>query len=173
MTARLASTSDSGSTSKSHRNRDEESPEEIYQKAFKLLQDPILPVRAHGLPLLRQLVSSQPQLSQSKPTERGTPPISRALVPAVLSIFLQAIQDEDSYIYLNGVQGLAAMVDGFGKEVLRGLINTYREGLDALGSDLKQDEVDVKLRIAEALEQAIRRCGDVLPAYGGSSSFSG
>lgn len=168
MTARLASTSASTLSSQPLPNTDEESPAEIYQKALKLLQDPILPVRAHGLMLLRQLVSSRPRTSPSKPTELDPPQIERALVPAILSIFLQSVQDDDSYIYLNGLQGLAAMVDVFGKEVLRGLVNTYREGLDGGlgGSDMKKDEVDVKLRIAEAIEQVIRRCGETLPAYG-------
>lgn len=169
MTARLASTSSSATSSQTRRKPDEETPEEIYQKALKLLQDPILPIRAHGLLLLRQLVSSRPHPTPSRPGELGSPQVDRALIPAVLSIFLQAVQDDDSYIYLNGVQGLAAMVDGFGKETLKGLIGVYRDGLDGLGGgDMKKEEVDVKLRIAEAVEQVIKRCGDALPAYGES-----
>ncbi|KAJ3558366.1 hypothetical protein NM688_g970 [Phlebia brevispora] len=120
----------------------EDTPEKKYQKALKLLQDPILPVRAHGLLLLRELVSSH-----SGPG--GTiqsPAIDPALVPGILSIFLQSLQDDDSYIFLNAVQGLSAMVDGFGKEVLKGLVETYSRGLDGVWG-------------------VIRRCGDALPDY--------
>ncbi|KAL6299670.1 hypothetical protein BKA93DRAFT_904210 [Sparassis latifolia] len=161
MTARLASTSASFPEMKTSATH-EDSPQQIYQKALKLLQDPLLPVRAHGLLLLRQLVST-------RRTKSGLeePSIDRALVPAILSIFLQSIQDDDSYMYLNAVQGLAAMVDGFGKEVLKGLVDIYSQGLDGLGgSGMTQQDVDARTRVGEALGQVIRRCGDVLPAYG-------
>ena len=167
LTARLASTSSPSESSSSNNSGidDDENPKAIYQKALTLLQDPLLPVRAHGLLLLRQLVSSKSP-SPKDPT-RLTPALDLALVPGVLSIFLQSIQDEDSYVFLNAVQGLAAMVEGFGKEVLRGLIADYVKGLDGVGvGALDQGEVDVRIRIGEALGQVVRRCGETLPLYG-------
>jgi hypothetical protein len=158
ITARSASTSTSGP--RNARGSDEEGAQEIYQKALKLLQDPILPVRAHGLLLLRQLVTPKPKSAGSKTTV--TDP---ALVPAILSIFLQSIQDEDSYIFLNGVQGLAAMVDGFGKEVLKGLVRDYGSGLEGAIS-MSQKDLDVRIRIGEALSTVILRCGTSLGKYG-------
>jgi hypothetical protein len=158
MTARLASTSTKSTT----RVPEEDSAEEIYQKALKLLQDPILPVRAHGLLLLRQLVSPPS-------TKRGKEPRldNGALVPAILSIFLQSIHDDDSYVFLNAIQGLAAMVDTFGKDVLHGLLKEYTEGLEGLGStSLTQHDVDSKIKIGEALGLVIRRCGETLGIYG-------
>ena len=166
LTARLASTSSppESSSSVSNVNSDED-PKAIYQKALNLLQDPLLPVRAHGLLLLRQLASSKSP-SPKDPTKL-TPALDPALVPGVLSIFLQSIQDEDSYIFLNAVQGLAAMVEGFGKDVLRGLVADYIRGLDGVGAGaLNQGEVDVRVRIGEALGQVVRRCGETLPSYG-------
>lgn len=167
LTARLASTSSpsEGSVSKNSGMNNDESPKAVYQKAMTLLQDPLLPVRAHGLLLLRQLASSK--TPSPKDPMKLTPALDPALVPGVLSIFLQSIQDEDSYIFLNAVQGLAAMVEGFGKEVLRGLVADYVRGLDGVGaSTLDQGEVDVRVRIGEALGQVIRRCGESLPSYG-------
>lgn len=167
LTARLASTSspsESSSPKKSGVSDDEDS-KAVYQKALALLQDPLLPVRAHGLLLLRQLASSKSP-SPEDPT-KFTPALDPALVPGVLSIFLQSIQDDDSYIFLNAVQGLAAMVEGFGKEVLRGLVADYVRGLDGVGAgSLDQGEVDVRVRIGEALGQVVRRCGETLPSYG-------
>lgn len=145
MTARLASTSTSSTSSP-----DENDTQEVYQRALKLLQDPILPVRAHGLLLLRQLVH---------PKRRDS--LEPALITAIIPIFLQSIQDEDSYIYLNAVQGLSAMVDSFGKDVLRGLVRDYSESLD----HLTEQELDTRLRIGEALGTVIKRCGTTLAAY--------
>ncbi|KAG6873310.1 hypothetical protein C0995_000463 [Termitomyces sp. Mi166 len=158
MTARLASTS---SVKYGSRNQDQESAQDIYQKALKLLQDPILPVRAHGLLLLRQLVA--PSALGAKDPKLN----DDALVPAILSIFLQSVQDDDSYVFLNAVQGLAAMVDRFGKEVLRGLVKEYADGLDGLkASTLTQRDLDTRTRVGEALAAVIRRCDEALSLYG-------
>jgi hypothetical protein len=162
ITARLASTSSNGEP-RDKKVQNEESPQEIYQKALKLLQDPILPVRAHGLLLLRQLVTTKPGSGGSG----KEPDINRALVPAILSIFRQSLQDEDSYIFLNAVQGLSAMVETYGKEVLMALMSDYSEGLEGLGAKaLTHTQVDVRVRIGEALGQVIRRCGSALGLYG-------
>ncbi|KAI0326655.1 hypothetical protein GY45DRAFT_69015 [Cubamyces sp. BRFM 1775] len=162
MTARLASTSGSNTQRPSKSASGEEDPRETYQKALKLLQDQLLPVRAHGLMLLRQLVSARRDASG----QLVGPAIEPALVPGVLSIFMQSVQDDDSYMFLNAVQGLAAMVDGFGKDVLRNLVNVYSEGLDGLSaSAMSQHDVDMRTRVGEALGQVIRRCGEALPSY--------
>ncbi|THH29131.1 hypothetical protein EUX98_g5057 [Antrodiella citrinella] len=161
LTVRLAITS-IASPSKS-KTTDEESAQAQYQKALKLLQDPILPVRAHGLLLLRELVSPR---TTPRSQSLSDPAISKAFVPGILSIFLQSLQDDDSYIFLNAVQGLAAMVDGYGKDTFKGLLNMYSERLDGLaGTNLTQQDVDTRTRIGEALGQVIRRCGDALPKY--------
>ncbi|KAI0638028.1 hypothetical protein C8Q77DRAFT_405922 [Trametes polyzona] len=164
MTARLASTSESAGRKarKTSSSEDTEDPQETYQKALKLLQDPLLPVRAHGLMLLRQLVSARREPSG----KLSEPSIDRALIPGILSIFMQSVQDDDSYMFLNAVQGLSAMVDGFGKEVLRNLVSVYSAGLDGLSaSAMSQHDVDTRTRVGEALGQVIRRCGDTLPSY--------
>ncbi|KAJ7638786.1 hypothetical protein FB45DRAFT_739354 [Roridomyces roridus] len=143
MTARLAS------TSAPRRRNEKDDNQETYQKALKLLQDPILPVRAHGLLLLRQLVAPKSSLDP-------------ALVPAILSIFLQSVQEDDSYMFLNAVQGLAAMVDTYGKNVLSGLVQEYGRNLEG---HMVQHDMDVRTRVGEALASVIKRCGSALPAY--------
>ena len=155
MTARLASTS----APRRLHSGDEESSQEIYQKALKLLQDPILPVRAHGLLLLRQLVT------------RSKGEVDPALIPAILSIFLQSAQDDESYLFLQSIQGLAAMVDSYGQDVLKALIREYTDGLLTTGtSSISQQELDIRTRVGEALGIVIRRCGSTLGIY--SKSFS-
>lgn len=160
MTARLASTSAAGA-SRVRRGEEEEDMHATYQKALKLLQDPILPVRAHGLLLLRQLVTPKRSSSTS------VPQLDPALMPSILSIFLQSIQDDDSYIFLNAVQGLSAMVEANGKDVLGSLVKIYSTGLDGLAASvLTKHDVDTRIRVGEALGQVIRRCGDALAIYG-------
>jgi hypothetical protein len=162
ITARLASTSSTQGTSAKNAES-EESAQEIYQKALQLLQDPILPVRAHGLLLLRQLVTTMPKRDELTARAEAT----RPLVPAILSIFRQCLQDQDSYIFLNAIQGLSAMVETYGKDVLTGLVIDYCDGLDGLGgSAMTQTQVDVRVRIGEALGQVILRCGSALGLYG-------
>ncbi|KAK7470681.1 hypothetical protein VKT23_002103 [Stygiomarasmius scandens] len=154
MTARLAG---EGSllTSKSTEGSPEDETRQTYQQALKLLQDPILPVRAHGLLLLRQLVSPK------------SPPVDPALLPAIQEIFFQSIHDDDSYIFLNAVQGLAALVDRTGGTVLKKLVSDYAKGLDGIeGDTMTQQEVDVRLRLGEALSSVIHQCGDTLSLRG-------
>ncbi|KAF5393666.1 hypothetical protein D9757_000047 [Collybiopsis confluens] len=148
MTARLALSSNTA-----HRvsNKKGDHPQEVYQKALKLLQDPILPVRAHGLLLLRQLVSSDSKELDS------------ALIPAILEIFLQSVQDDDSYIFLNAVQGLAALVDKFDRRILSRLIHEYTSQLSGLETtNMTQQDIDIRIRLGEALSMVIRRCGEIL-----------
>jgi hypothetical protein len=162
ITARLASTS-LKSIPSANKAASEESVQDVYQKALELLQDPILPVRAHGILLLRQLVTSDRDHSEASTRLDAT----RPLVPAILSIFRQSLQHDDSYIFLNAVQGLSAMVETYGKEVLTGLVADYCQGLEGLGgSSMTQTQVDVRVRIGEALGQVIVRCGTTLGTYG-------
>ncbi|KAH9166708.1 hypothetical protein EDB89DRAFT_2001872 [Lactarius sanguifluus] len=156
LTVRLASASTAPSGPA--QEPEEEQIRSIYQRALKLLQDALLPVRAHGLLLLRELVT----------TRAGTPPheVVRALEPAIRDVFLQAVQDDDSYIFLNAVQGLATLADSFGSEALGGLVGVYAGGLQGVGAGaLTQQDVDMRLRVGEALGQVIRGCGETLPRY--------
>lgn len=156
ITARLANSSTNKGAK--HGSAEEEDPQEIYQKALKLLQDPILPVRAHGLLLLRQLASSPSAKHRQA---------EKALMPSILSIFLQCVHDDDSYMFLNAVQGLAAFVGSYGKEILRRLVNDYAGGLEGLGAgNLNQQDIDVRTRIGEALGSVIKQCGNTLGLYG-------
>lgn len=105
--------------------------------------------------------------------DQKTPLLDPALVPGILSIFLQSIQDEESYLFLNAVQGLAAMVDGYGKDVLRGVVDVYLSGTGVGGSgvsagtsSMSNEELDARIRVGEALTVVVKRCGTALSIYG-------
>ncbi|KIJ57123.1 hypothetical protein M422DRAFT_238692 [Sphaerobolus stellatus SS14] len=179
--ARLVLTARTASASAAARSRTAPKPESaqaIYQKALKLLQDPIIPVRAHGLQLLRDLLSRPTKvrsrsLKSMELDDEETETLDVALLPGILSIFLQSIQDEESYIFLNAVQGLAAMVDGYGKEVLRSLMDTYLVGTGVGGSGvttggggaMKKEEMDTRVKVGEAISVVVKKCGDALGVY--------
>jgi hypothetical protein len=135
-------------------NSDIKGSHEIYQEALLHLQDPLLPVRAQGLAMLRRLVDTSKERS-----------VDAALVPAILDIFINSVQDEDSFIFLNAVQGLAVMVQTFGKDVFRRLCDIYITDTRATSAMNKQ-ELDVKLRVGEALTDVIGKCGQSLGGYG-------
>lgn len=159
LTARNASTSTGQSTGTTAADDPKKVANDTYQQALKLLQDPILPVRAHGLVLLRQLIAP--------PKGKPAPPLDAALVPAILSIFLQSVQEDDSYIFLNAVQGLVAMVDRLGRDIMKGLMDVYAGGLldGRPNSGMGKAELDKRVRVGEALNQSITKCGDALGLY--------
>ena len=80
---------------------------------------------------------------------------------------MQSVQDNDSYMFLNAVQGLAALVDRSGEPVLRHMLNAYGRGLDSPGGGtMSRQDVDTRLRLGEAVGAVIRRCGTALGSYG-------
>ena len=135
---------------------------ETYQEALRLLQDPILPVRAHGLVLLRKLVSDDPRDGGQREL------LDPALVPAIRDILIQAVQDEESYLYLNAVQGLSALAASGGRQTIAALVSTYlgSERDSLASSQISQRQVDMRLRVGEALLQVVQRCGDALGPNG-------
>jgi len=121
-----------------------------YQESLKLLQDPILAVRAHGLMILQSIVRA--------------PDFDRALTPAIMDIFLSAIRDDDSFMYLNAIKGLSSLVDGLGRDVMTSITLAYVQDLGRM-TDFKPDELDRRLRLGEALQQSVRRAGSALSGY--------
>jgi hypothetical protein len=136
---------------------------EKYQKALKLLQDPILPVRAHGLILLKEIVSPPPTTTVGAPARSI---VDTALIPGIMNIFMESIQDDDSYIFLNAIQGLSALAAHSGRETLTRVLAIYTKGLDRRPVEvLSKKEIDIRLRVGEALVQVIRELNQILPAY--------
>ncbi|KAK4690688.1 hypothetical protein P7C70_g9515, partial [Phenoliferia sp. Uapishka_3] len=130
-----------------------------YQEALKLLQDPLLPVRAQGLSLLRSLISTKSSLLSTDP----------ALIPAVLDIFVQAVEDDDSFLYLNAIQGLGALVDSYGRRVVGRLVEVYLGGRGEVRSVGKGEagrrEMDKRLRVGEAMIGVVQRAGEALALF--------
>ncbi|SCV69399.1 BQ2448_2419 [Microbotryum intermedium] len=131
-----------------------------YQLALRYLQDPLLPVRAQGLSLLRTLVHSGDAFLKTDP----------ALVPAVLDIFIQSLSEEDSFLYLNAIQGLSSLADVHGEQIVQRLLYVFRGQSSTSIKPLAEDEggrseLDKRLRMAETLTQVIERAGEALSLF--------
>ncbi|KAF9418015.1 transmembrane and coiled-coil domains-containing protein 7 [Podila epigama] len=122
---------------------------EKYASALAALQDSLLPVRAHGLHILREMILAKSiVLTRSEGRE----------LDHALDIFVQHVQEPDSFIYLNAVKGIAALTDAHGPTILLKLVKIYAN------EDGKQT-LDTRLRIGEALVQTVQRCGEALGGY--------
>ncbi|KAK9461540.1 uncharacterized protein V1516DRAFT_648663 [Lipomyces oligophaga] len=120
-----------------------------YQTALADLQDPLVPVRAQGLTVLRSLV--QEKDSVINPDK-------------VLQTYLSTLNDEDSFIYLNSIKGLQALTDIFGVRIIKKLVFEYCKDVLSL---------DERLRIGEALIRTTSRLGEALTAGTGDIIMSG
>lgn len=138
-------------------NTDKSQTMSDYQEALKLLQDPLLPVRAHGLILLQDVVRAKD--------------FDPRLAPAIMGVFMQSLRDDDSYVYLNAIKGLSSLVDGLGREILQTLVDDFSSNIGA--THMSQKELDYKLRLGEALIQVVKRAGSALSIYGKFGIFCG
>ncbi|CAG8710072.1 7348_t:CDS:10 [Gigaspora margarita] len=116
-----------------------------FQEAMEALQDDILPIKARGLVILKEMV-----LEKDIIMEEGEN------LNKVLDIFVNMVQDEESFIYFNAVKGLSALTDIHGEKIMKKLTAIYVDG---------SQNLDNRLRIGEAILQTIQRCGDVLGKY--------
>ena len=133
-----------------------------YQEALKLLQDPLLPVRAQGLAMLKSLITTRSAFLTT----------DTALLPAVLDILVQALEDDDSFLYLSAIQGLSSMADVYGRQMVRRLVGVYRggEAMREVGQGEKgRRELDKRLRMGEALVGVVQRAGEALGMFGESN----
>ncbi|KAI8878263.1 hypothetical protein K501DRAFT_258909 [Backusella circina FSU 941] len=133
------------SSSKHGKGNSLEESKEKYRTAMKSLQDDLMPIRAHGIGMLKEMVlAKDPLVSSGEGLDQ------------VLDIFIRLVQDEDSYIYLNAVKGLSALTDVHGNEIIKKLGEIYSD---------ENEKLDNRLRIGEALLQTIQRCGEALGKY--------
>ena len=118
--------------------------EKRFNDAIKELADELLPIRAHGLAVLKFMVLEKDSVA----TEH---------LESIITIFLDMIGDEDSFIYLNAIKGMNAIADVYPREILKKLGGRYKDN---------QFDLDYRLRIGEAFLQIIQRSGSALNVNG-------
>lgn len=121
---------------------------ESYVLALSYLRDPLIPVRAHGLHLLRLLIMARAAVVD---------------VVGTMRLLIGMLKDGDSFVYLNVVKCLGALTERHSKMVTRMLVESYvdDDGLEAGGEGGKLG-LDERLRIGEALLVTVQRLGGAL-----------
>ncbi|XP_056630765.1 transport and Golgi organization protein 6 homolog [Diorhabda sublineata] len=117
-------------------------------KAIDDICDCLLPTRGHGLLTLTKLIEKK----DKEVLERKQ---------FVLNILQQNITDKDSFIYLNAINGLAAMADIFPNKILNLLCEEY---LDTTRKD-NVDYSEVRMKLGEVLVKVTKVLGEMAPQY--------
>lgn len=111
-----------------------EAQTKLLSRAITSLNDPLVPIRAHGLYLLRQLVDMRSDVIS---------------LDFVINLHLIQLKDPEPFIYLNVIKGLESLVSLNEVEVLGILTKLYR-------SDDSECDLDDKLKIGEVLLRYIQ-----------------
>ncbi|XP_064102959.1 transport and Golgi organization protein 6 homolog [Macrobrachium nipponense] len=114
-----------------------------YSEAMEDVVSPILPTRGHGLLILSKLIEERDDETLLHKEQ-------------LLALFQHSLKEEDSYIYLMAVQGLAVLCDAFPEKVIDILTREF-----AVGNRTPED----RAKLAEALVRASRRLGPILPHH--------
>lgn len=129
-------------------------PNDVLAATASSLASPLPALRAFGVVQLTRLCESF-TLDRDRRLVHGMNlprPISWCLIADVL---LQALRDQESYVYLAAAHALAAVADTNPREVLPWILYSLRTSGDGL----------IKMRLGEALMVTIRRRGESAPAY--------
>ncbi|KAF8474607.1 hypothetical protein BDZ91DRAFT_674570 [Kalaharituber pfeilii] len=111
-----------------------------YKTAFSYLTDQLVPIRAHGLYLLRQLILARAPILD---------------VPVTLRILIGMVKDPDSFVYLNVIKCLQSLSDKHPSTVVRLLVESYMDDSGTM-------TLDERLRVGEALLGTVEREGRLL-----------
>eukprot|EP00833_Pecoramyces_ruminatium_P006170 jgi/Orpsp1_1/1180202/evm.model.c7180000072496.3 len=114
---------------------------------MKDMADELLPVRAHGMTQLRNMILKRDEVANEN-------------LDDIIKIFLNQIEDQDSFIYLNAVKGLSALTDTHPFKVIPEILKIYK-----CSTKDNQNQMDYRLRLGEALLQTIQRAGDTFGKY--------
>ncbi|RPA89344.1 hypothetical protein L873DRAFT_665712 [Choiromyces venosus 120613-1] len=118
---------------------------ETYTLAISYLHDPLIPVRAHGLHLLRELILA------------ASPVIN---VQSTMAQLIDLLKDNDSFVYLNVVKCLSALTERHSRTVTGMLVEAYLD--DGEGEGGGKLGLDERLRLGEALLFTVQRLGGAL-----------
>ena len=120
-----------------------------YESALYDIGDPLLPVRGHGLIELCGLVERKDEEALNNMEKVG-------------EVFSQSLEDDDTYIYLAGINGLVATARFNTEKVLDTLTREYSSVTHRVNLD---DLVEVRTKIGEALVRVTKELGDLTPKY--------
>ncbi|XP_043937965.1 transport and Golgi organization protein 6 homolog isoform X4 [Protopterus annectens] len=80
----------------------------------------------------------------------------------ILSLFLENLEHEDSFVYLAAIQGLAVLTDVFPQRILPRLLQEYRESPQTGGKKISSES---RMKMGEVLMRGTRALGDLASHY--------
>ncbi|KAJ1727177.1 hypothetical protein LPJ61_004714, partial [Coemansia biformis] len=104
--------------------------------ALRDVRDDLVPVRAHGIIELRDMV-----LARSKAITDNDDNLA-----ATIAVFVEMVGESDSFVYLNAIRGLASLADLHLRRFLPQLVEMYTGATD----------VDRRVRVGEAILQSVQ-----------------
>lgn len=128
----LLSGKDNGKTQKS-------TEADMLDRILSSLNDPMVPVRAHGLFLLRQLIEVKSKVINIRFT---------------IELHLLQLKDDDPYIYLNAIKSLESLIFMDPNEVSKYLLKVYT-------NEDKAYSIDERLRIGEVFLRYVQRVNEL------------
>ncbi|KAM3870059.1 transport and Golgi organization protein 6 homolog [Diretmus argenteus] len=114
--------------------------------------DPDVPTRAVALRTLTRMVRDRdPEAVQAQ--------------EKVLTLFLENLEHDDSFVYLSSIQGLAVLVDSYPERILQRLLGDFQHG-PSLPTSNKERSLETRLKVGEVLMRASRAMGELAPHLG-------
>lgn len=129
---------------------------QVLQEAEEDLKSTLVPLRARGVVSLTKLVRSS---QQHRGDAEWTPRIQ-----LLLKIFLQHLEDAESYVFLAAVQGLSTLSDIHPDVAIPLLVAALR--------DATRHSLQKRIKLSEALLFTAKRCGETLPKYANAFVFA-
>ncbi|XP_078066581.1 transport and Golgi organization protein 6 homolog isoform X2 [Mustelus asterias] len=118
---------------------------QILQAAF----DPEVPTRAAALRTVTQMIQ-----------QRNPDALSNQ--EKLLSVFLENLKHEDSFVYLSAIQGLSVLSDVYPAQILPQLLDEYQTSSQGAG---KTRCVETQMKMGEVLMRSTRALGELASHY--------
>ncbi|CCH45096.1 hypothetical protein BN7_4674 [Wickerhamomyces ciferrii] len=114
---------------------------ELLEKAITSINDPLTPIRAHGLYLLRQLIIKKSSV---------------LTLDFVLELHIVQLQDQEPFIYLNVIRSLNELIEFDQEGTLEFLLKFYNNS---------EEKLDDRLKIGEVLIKFIEKSGELFMGH--------
>ncbi|KAK6497647.1 hypothetical protein TWF481_012052 [Arthrobotrys musiformis] len=112
--------------------------QQMLQTALLYLRDQMMPIRAHGLEMLKELIRERSSVID---------------VQAITKLLIDMLQDKESFVYLGVVKALCELADKHPNTVIKMLVEVYVDKDEKMG-------IDERLKVGEALMGTVQRLGE-------------
>lgn len=129
-------------------HQDSKSFNEVLQEAQDDLNSALVPLRARGVVTLTKLVR--------KSQQQRSDPVWTPRIQELVRIFMNHLEDSESYVFLAAVQGLSTLADAHPDVAIPLLVSALRD---------RKQSLERRIKLSEALLFSAKRCGEMLPKY--------